>query len=46
MIEVNFQVTLVDFDFHLEDRGVLMAFKTSKAEKSEYSRRGLVSRGR
>lgn len=27
----------VDFDFHLEDRGVLMAFKTSKAEKSEYS---------
>ena len=27
----------VDFNFHLEDRGVLMAFKTSKAEKSEYS---------
>lgn len=27
----------VDFDFHLEDRGLLMAFKTSKAEKSEYS---------
>ena len=27
----------IDFDFHLEDRGVLMAFKTSKAEKSEYS---------
>ena len=27
----------LDFDFHLEDRGLLMAFQTSKAEKSEYS---------
>ena len=27
----------MDFDFHLEDRGVLMAFKTAKAEKEEFS---------
>jgi D-amino-acid dehydrogenase len=27
----------MDFDFHLEDRGVLMAFKTVKAEKEEFS---------
>ena len=27
----------MDFDFHLEDRGVLMAFKTTKAEKEEFS---------
>ena len=27
----------MDFDFHLEDRGLLMTFKTTKAEKEEFS---------
>tara|TARA_B100000767_G_scaffold235464_1_gene228753 strand:- start:24459 stop:25712 length:1254 start_codon:yes stop_codon:yes gene_type:complete len=27
----------MNFDFHLEDRGLLMAFKTTKAEKEEFS---------